>query len=102
VLGATGADEAVRVSEEYEGHIDLLLTDIVMPGSNGGELADRLKVARRGLRVLYMSGFMEEALQKYHGICAANIPFLRKPFTRETLTTKVREVLDAPRTVAAR
>jgi two-component system cell cycle sensor histidine kinase/response regulator CckA len=102
VLGATGAEEAMEAANAHPDPIDLLLTDIVMPGSNGRELARRLESARPGLRVLYMSGFMAEALLKYHGIAIEGIPFLQKPFTRETLLRKVRAVLDAPLSAAAR
>jgi two-component system cell cycle sensor histidine kinase/response regulator CckA len=102
VLGATGAEEAMETAGAHPGPIDLLLTDIVMPGSNGRELAGRLESARPGLRVLYMSGFMAEALLKYHGISIEGIPFLQKPFTKETLLRKVRAVLDTPLSAAAR
>jgi two-component system cell cycle sensor histidine kinase/response regulator CckA len=96
VIGATDGEEALRIARTRDGRIDLLLTDIVMPQLNGRELADRMKTVRRGLRVLYMSGFMEDAILKYYGISIAGIPFLQKPFTQETLERKVREVLDAP------
>ncbi len=102
VLGAGDGEEALQIAAQPEHHIDLLLTDIVMPQMNGRELADRLKSERAGLRVLYMSGFMKEAILKYYGISITGIPFLQKPFTRETLSRKVREVLDAPATEAAR
>jgi CheY-like chemotaxis protein len=102
VFGAGEGEEAIQFVENNENHIDLLLTDIVMPQLNGRELADRLRDMRRGLRVLYMSGFMKEAILKYYGISITGIPFLQKPFTRETLARKVREVLDAPATEAAR
>ncbi|HVX65323.1 MAG TPA: response regulator [Bryobacteraceae bacterium] len=102
VFGAGDGEEAIEFVEKNENHIDLLLTDIVMPQLNGRELADRLKDMRRGLRVLYMSGFMKEAILKYYGISITGIPFLQKPFTRETLARKVRDVLDAPATEAAR
>lgn len=102
VFGAGDGEEAIQFVEKNENRIDLLLTDIVMPQLNGRELADRLKDMRRGLRVLYMSGFMKEAILKYYGISITGIPFLQKPFTRETLSRKVREVLDAPATEAAR
>jgi CheY-like chemotaxis protein len=102
VFGAGDADEAIRFAEDSGNHIDLLLTDIVMPQLDGRALADRLKAMRHGLRVLYMSGFMKEAILKYYGISITGIPFLQKPFTRETLARKVRDVLDAPAAEAAR
>jgi two-component system, cell cycle sensor histidine kinase and response regulator CckA len=102
VVGAGEGEEALQYAEQPDNKIDLLLTDIVMPQLNGRELADRLRAIRPGLRVLYMSGFMKEAILKYYGISITGIPFLQKPFTRETLARKVRDVLDAPATEAAR
>jgi two-component system cell cycle sensor histidine kinase/response regulator CckA len=102
VLGAGDGEEALQIAGNKETRIDMLLTDIVMPQLNGRELADRLKSMRAGLKVLYMSGFMKEAILKYYGISITGIPFLQKPFTRETLARKVREVLDTPASEAAR
>lgn len=102
VLGATDGEEALQIAGGKETRIDMLLTDIVMPQLNGRELADRLKSMRAGLKVLYMSGFMKEAILKYYGISITGIPFLQKPFTREMLARKVREVLDTPASEAAR
>lgn len=102
VLGATDGEEALEIGGNKDTAIDMLLTDIVMPQLNGRELADRLKSMRAGLKVLYMSGFMKEAILKYYGISITGIPFLQKPFTREMLARKVREVLDAPASEAAR
>jgi CheY-like chemotaxis protein len=93
VLGASDGDEALQIARDHENHIDLLLTDIVMPQLNGRELAVKLKAMRPDIKVLYMSGFMKEAILKYYGISITGIPFLQKPFTRETLARKVREVL---------
>jgi DNA-binding response OmpR family regulator len=94
VLEAEGGEEAIEVAQQYPETLHLLLTDIVMPQMNGRELADRLTGMRPGLKVLYMSGFMKEAITKYYGISITGIPFLQKPFTRETLARRVREVLD--------
>lgn len=102
VLGATDGEEALQIAGNKDARIDMLLTDIVMPQLNGRELADRLKSMRPGLKVLYMSGFMKEAILKYYGISITGIPFLQKPFTREMLARKVREVLDTPASEAAR
>ncbi len=101
VSGAADGEEALQFAGNGENRIDMLLTDIVMPQLNGRDLADRLKRMRPGLKVLYMSGFMKEAILKYYGISITGIPFLQKPFTRETLARKVREVLDAPAIEAA-
>ena len=101
VLDVTDPEEAIQIAEAHEAAIDLLLTDIAMPQLNGRELADRVKGIRRGLRVLYMSGFMKETLLKYYNISTAGIPFLQKPFTQQTLAKQMREVLDAPAAEAA-
>lgn len=97
VLGASGGAEALElIKANADKHIDLLLTDIVMPELNGRELADKIKALRPGVRVLYMSGFMKETILKYYGISIVGIPFLQKPFSRDTLRRKIRDVLDAP------
>jgi PAS domain S-box-containing protein len=92
VLVAADAEEAIRLFEQHP-TIDLLLTDVVMPGTSGPELTRRLVVERRALRVLYMSGYTEEAIVQ-HGVLKPGIAFLHKPFTSETLARKIREVLD--------
>ncbi len=101
VLGVTDPEEAIQIAQTREGEIDLLLTDMAMPQLNGRELADRLTGVRRGLRVLYMSGFMKETLLKYYNISTIGIPFLQKPFTQQMLARKMREVLDTPAVGAA-
>jgi CheY-like chemotaxis protein len=101
VLGVTDPEEAIEIATVHEGAIELLLTDIAMPQLNGRELADRLKGMRRGLRVLYMSGFMKETLLKYYSISTVGIPFLQKPFTQQMLAKKMREVLETPAAEAA-
>jgi two-component system, cell cycle sensor histidine kinase and response regulator CckA len=101
VLAVSDPEEAIQIAETHEAAIDLLLTDIAMPQLNGRELADRLKGMRRGLRVLYMSGFMKETLLKYYNLSTNGIPFLQKPFTPQMLAKKMREVLDAPAAEAA-
>jgi CheY-like chemotaxis protein len=92
VLIAANADEAVR---QFEGNasIDVLLTDVVMPGASGPELTRRLVERRPALKVIYMSGYTEEALAQ-HGVLKPGIAFLHKPFTSETLGRKICEVLD--------
>ncbi|HSE18815.1 MAG TPA: PAS domain S-box protein [Pyrinomonadaceae bacterium] len=93
VLDAKGGEEAIRVCSAYPGAIDLLLTDVVMPEISGKEVADRLLELRSGLRVLFMSGYTDEAIVQ-HGVLDASVEFLQKPFTWFGLTKKVRDVLN--------
>ncbi len=92
VLVAANADEALQVFEQHPS-IDVLLTDVVMPGSSGPELTRRLVERRPSLKVVYMSGYTDEAIV-HHGVLDPGIAFLHKPFTAEALGRKIREVLD--------
>jgi CheY-like chemotaxis protein len=94
VYEATNPKEAVRVAREVDGRIDLLLSDVVMPESDGAPLIDRLTPTHPQLRVLYMSGYADEAIVR-HGVLVEGTPFLQKPFTPDALRRKVRQVLDA-------
>jgi two-component system cell cycle sensor histidine kinase/response regulator CckA len=85
--------DAARVCSEVPSGIDLLLTDVVMPQLSGRELAERLAEDNPGLRVLFMSGYSDEAVYR-HGVLSPDAAFIEKPFTERTLTRKVREVLD--------
>ena len=93
VTAALGPEEAIRRSDERPGSIDLLLTDVVMPGMNGVELAHQLTTARPGLRHLYMSGYTADLIAE-HGVIDQEVDFLAKPFTLAELATAVRKVLD--------
>jgi two-component system cell cycle sensor histidine kinase/response regulator CckA len=95
VLAVEDAAEATRVCAEDGSRVDLLLTDVVMPGVNGRALAERLGALSPGMRILFMSGYSDEAVHR-HGQITASAAFLEKPFTERTLARKVREVLDAP------
>jgi len=93
VLEAAGAGDALIVCEKHGGEIDLLLTDVVMPHMNGRELAERVAHLRPRAKVLFMSGYTEDAAVR-QGLLAAGITLLHKPITPATLSAKVREVLD--------
>jgi PAS domain S-box-containing protein len=95
VLLAHDGDHAVRVASDHFGTIDLLLTDVVMPKANGRRVAERLRIMRPELRVMYMSGYTEDAIV-HHGVLEPGIVLLEKPFTDEDLARMVRAVLDAP------
>lgn len=100
VLVAEGPREALQISRPRRGSIDLLLTDVVMPEMSGFGLADRLQAARPGLRVLYMSGYVDRDAIGYR-IQESGAALLMKPFTPEALVRRVREVFDVPAPGAA-
>ena len=92
VIEASDGIAGMRVSEEYQGNIEILITDVVMPGMSGRELAKRVAAARPNIRVLYLSGYTEDAIM-HQGVFEAGTAFLQKPFTLQVLARKVREVL---------
>jgi CheY-like chemotaxis protein len=94
VLEATTPEDAERICAEHPGPISLLLSDVVMPRVSGPQLAGRLAEIRPDLRVLYMSGYTDEAIVR-HGVLEPGTWFIEKPFTPESLGAKVRAVLDA-------
>jgi PAS domain S-box-containing protein len=93
VIEARHAGEALLHSEQYPGTIHLLLSDVVMPQMSGPELAKRLASTRPDMKVLCMSGYTDDSIVR-HGVLEAHFAYLQKPITPETLTTRVREVLD--------
>lgn len=93
VLDARGGEEAIQLCNERREPIDLLLTDVVMPETSGKEIAERLTEMRPATRVLFMSGYTDEAIV-HHGVLDSNVEFIQKPFTPVALARKVREVLD--------
>jgi YesN/AraC family two-component response regulator len=106
VIAAADGEEAVKLAGKQEAPIDLLLSDIVMPGLSGTELAEKLEQMQPGLRVLLMSGYTER-LEGFvdRGAGSGGVNFMQKPFSMETLARKVREILDqapSPAKVARR
>ena len=95
VLRAPDGQTALEMARAAAGEIHLLVTDIVMPGMTGRQLAEAFAIARPGVRVLYMSGYTDGAVVR-QGVLAEGLPFLQKPFTPNALALKVREVLDRP------
>ncbi len=95
VRAVADAAHALALAERPGEEIDLLVTDVVMPGMSGPALAARLAAQRPGLRILYVSGYVEDVLAP-RGALVSGAAFLEKPFTPEVLAAKVREVLDAP------
>ena len=92
VLSASTAREAIRLAQEHTGHIDLLLTDVIMPEMNGRGLAKELSGNHPDLKCLFMSGYTANVIA-HHGVLDGGVLFLQKPFSTEELARKVREAL---------
>ena len=95
VLEAASGAEAHAVAEGHAGQIDLLLSDVVMPGTDGRTLSRQLREVCPNLRVILMSGYAEDIFA-HRGAIAAPLTFIQKPFSPRDLATKVREILDGP------
>jgi len=93
VLAARGGEDALRIAGKHEGEISLLLTDVVMPGLGGRELYERILQRRPKIKVLYMSGYTDNAIVR-RGVLDPGTPFLQKPFSPVSLARKVKEVLE--------
>jgi len=100
VLEAENGEDGLRVAQNCQEIIDILITDVVMPGMGGRELAKKLLLARPGVRVLYLSGYTEDAVV-HQGALGPASAFLQKPFTLQSLAKKVRDVLNSKRASAA-
>ena len=93
VLEANGGEAAIHLGKEHTARIDLLITDVVMPNLSGKEVAEQLRAIHPETRVLFMSGYTDEAIV-HHGIVDSGIAFIQKPFSERTLAQKIRDVLD--------
>ena len=94
VIEAADGEEAVSTAQNLTRPIDLMITDVVMPHLGGREAVERIRESRPELRVLFVSGYTDDAIVR-HGVLQAEMPFLHKPFTPPMLAKKVREILDA-------
>jgi CheY-like chemotaxis protein len=92
VLQARNGDEAIAEAQGYGDRIDLLLTDVVMPGMNGAELATQLVLHYPEMKVLFTSGYTEDVIS-HHGVLAEGVSFIGKPYTPSALGRKVREII---------
>jgi two-component system cell cycle sensor histidine kinase/response regulator CckA len=93
VICAADGEEGLRVCKEFEGRIALMITDVVMPRMSGRELAEQVATLRPDTRVLYMSGFTDDAIVR-HGMLHESFAFIQKPFSPDSLALKARQVLD--------
>jgi len=99
VFEASDGEEAIRFSQQHDGPINLLLTDVVMPGISGRDLAEQLAPLRPEMRVLFMSGRMDDSMVQ--NVANFTTAFIPKPFTPDALVGKVRDVLGAKGYVSA-
>jgi CheY-like chemotaxis protein len=93
VLEASDGQDAIRVAAEHPGPIHLLLTDVVMPGMSGPQVAEKLLERNPTLKILFTSGYAEDAIDS-HGVLSPGAAFLGKPFSAAELAGKLRELLD--------
>jgi two-component system cell cycle sensor histidine kinase/response regulator CckA len=93
VLTASNGAEGIALAQGYGDRIDLLLTDVVMPGMNGAELATQLVPLHPKMKVLFMSGYTDDAIG-HHGVLDEGVSFIGKPYSPNELARKIRKVLD--------
>ena len=91
---AKNGDEALKSLDSHGGDVDLVITDVIMPGMNGKELLAEISKKYNGIKVLYMSGYTDDVIAQ-HGVLETGTPFINKPFSVESLLVKVRNVLDS-------
>ncbi len=94
VLAALNPAEALELAQGHPERIDLLVTDVIMPGMNGKDLSQKLRDLKPGFKSIFMSGYTADVFA-HHGVLDQGIHFLQKPFSVTTLAQKVREVLDS-------
>lgn len=94
VIEAENGDQALRSAARANVPIDLLVTDVIMPGMGGIELSEELSVARPSLKTLFVSGYTAHAIAR-HGFLDQDLEFIEKPFSRNTLLARVRQILDS-------
>ena len=92
ILAANSPAEAIRISGSHPGPIHLMVTDVIMPGMSGAELASRLSASRPEMKVLFVSGYTDDTIVR-HGVLEPGLAFLQKPFSPRTLARKVSEIL---------
>ncbi|MSO82535.1 MAG: response regulator [Acidobacteria bacterium] len=96
MLSAGSGGEALRLIEGHDGPVHLQLTDMIMPGMSGRDLAKRVAALRPGTKILFMSGYTDDAMLR-HGVLEDTAHFIGKPYASAALTLKVRDVLDDER-----
>jgi two-component system cell cycle sensor histidine kinase/response regulator CckA len=95
VLEAANGEEGLQIAKKHSGDIDLLMTDVVLPGINGMEVSERLKAIRPLVRVLFVSGYTADVIAR-RGVLNPGVSLLHKPFTADGLALKIRDMLAEP------
>jgi two-component system cell cycle sensor histidine kinase/response regulator CckA len=96
VIEAEDGERALEIFKTRAAEIDMVITDVVLPGAGGRDIVEGMSAARPGLPALFMSGYTREVIDS-HGALSPGLAFLQKPFSPDLLLSKVRELLDAPR-----